>query len=730
MCNLQNKNKGKTIITLIAIIFIFGSSVYWFDLLSEIENSFQKIYDEWFSDEYLNMPYSSTYSEDPYGDELKNTEKINTQLELAWVDMVEQALAEKNCPMSKKKIRWILYYYEPEFRKDLARTLKLENGNMDSNKFILDKESVMNYCVEYFQCEYMNSQWDLIKTKHSESQRNFQWNSEVPPKSIEEIKSTVTAFTSQDPETNCKNFFQKYYREGRNNKENGQKVEESQLWNDKYWNATLEDSPYDIMSDLWIIAKLLFEESQDPVQPVFYHLPMFRANNDAIQNHKNSPENNITNDWNNWVNWNQWWTPWFWWNRSGWWEWEETEEWWEWNIPQVPSFQKKEDVAPLFWKNNPSLFDEYDDLIEGLWAASLNTNNWIDGKICDDKDLDEFLDLWDGDSKWDWKTTTTEENSKTQRTNDNPSWWKDWDNQTNASDVTDEDFNDYMDYLRNLLDKYSEDDVKKSQIDKTVDEIENCLKGCEWTWLRLDQKMSCKLMCVCGEIDSSIFDPKKTDGLLWPLLKIRFCTVPAQNMNFSVWWKRIVSIEEWMNEIYGVVDKLSREWKLFIWTKQYNFLDSTTKKNKIADTFAFSIDLELVDIANRLPNYTREYKEFVAKKNNEKWQKQRWIKNPIDNPSTKNTYAGLASENYNYNISDVSDVVSPSISLNKKSDMTPKSRTISDPSKDSNASRYESLLRNIDVFIFQQADFRINASSYTQNFYNYAVNLYEKKDKK
>ncbi len=687
------------------MVFTFSGRIYGFDLFSKIEDTFQKIYDEWFSNEYLNTPYSPIYPEDPYLDELENTEKMNTQLELAWVDRVEQALAERRCYIPKKGIRWILYYYEPEFRKDVARSLKLEIGNTDSNKFILEKDKVAEYCADYFQCELKNYRLDY-----------------------KEQKNDIAPATSKDAETNCKNFFHKYYIEGKNNEEKTQTVEESQLWNDKYRNATLEDSPYDIMSDLWIVAKLLFEESQDPIQPAFYHLPMFRWVEQAAENHKSSTEGNGSN-WNGWKSWEK---GGQWWGWSSWWNWENGWQWWQWwgwnTSPSWNSEQWENGTEPSAWWRAPSIFDEYDDLIEWLWAASLNLNNWINGNVCNDEkslnqdqDSNQDADTWEK-SDWDWGNTS-DGDSWEKWDNGNSWWWTEGSNSANSSEVSDEDFNDYMNYLQSLIDSYTNDDVEKTQLEKTKEEIENCFKGCEW--LRLDQKMSCKLMCACGEIDSPIFDPEKNEGL-WPLFMIRFCTVPAQNMKFSVWWRKIVSIEEWIKEIYGVVDKLSREWKLWMWTQQYNFLDSTTKKMNIADSFAFSIDIERVDIANRLPNYSKEYREYVAKKNNEKRQKTYGIQNSINDPSTKNRYGVMAS--HYFNVTDVSSTLNSEISRQKKSDLTQKTQPVVDYNKDSNASRYVSLWNSLDVLIFQQANFWINASLYTQNFYDYAVNLFEKKD--
>jgi len=46
---------------------------------------------------------------------------------------------------------------------------------------------------------------------------------------------------------------------------------------DKYWNASLEDSPYDILYDIQMISKLFFEEVQNPYQVTFYQMPDFNG---------------------------------------------------------------------------------------------------------------------------------------------------------------------------------------------------------------------------------------------------------------------------------------------------------------------------------------------------------------------------------------------------------------------------------------------------------------------
>ena len=677
--------KSITVFAAIATMLVFWSQSHWFDLISEIANKFQKVYNEGITDEYLEMPYLSVYSKDPFWDQLKSTEDMKTQLKLSWVDMVEQALADKDCQMSKKKIWGILYYYVPEFRMDIARTLKMEVGDTDSKKFILDRETVLEYCIEYFKCEKV-PQWKY---------------------------QDVSARSSDDVETNCKDFFQKHYKDGQVNEEKDQTIKKSQLWNDKYWNSSVDDSPYDIMSDLWVISKLLFEDAQTPLQPVFYHLPIFRNSEKSIQNSKDLSENKIT--------WPQGWQWSFWWGDSP--SWDGGQE-SDWSIPTIS-------VTPLPWWERGEVFHEYDRLVEWLWAYSLvNDNEIFNGNMCDNEEPEPEPIAKSDVSKWWWDDVPSQD-------------WIPKTSPTEYSDMSDEDLKTLMDYLQSSVDAYAdntEDKEKKirenawdtsrytsssdSQLEKIAKEIKNCWEWCKW--LRLDQQMSCKIMCACGEIDSPIFDPEKTQGL-WPIFKIKFCTVPAENTKFSVWWRRIMSIEEWIKEIYGVVDKLSREWKLWMWTQQYNFLDSSTKKMNVANTFAFSIDIEWVDIATRLPNYSRQYQEYMAKKNNEKRQENLLLKNPINDSARKNRFAILA--NHNYIVNDFSSIVNSEISRDDKEDMTAEAEGLADPSSDSNASRYSSMANNLDIWLSQQANLWITALSYTRILDDHALLLNSKREK-
>jgi hypothetical protein len=70
-------------------------------------------------------------------------------------------------------------------------------------------------------------------------------------------------------------------------------------------------------------------------------------------------------------------------------------------------------------------------------------------------------------------------------------------------------------------------------------------------------------------------------------------------------------------------------------------LDSTTKKIKIADNFAFTIDIEFVDLADKMPEQTEHYKKKKLEDDNKVWQTMNYVKNPLDSSDSKNRYMAV-----------------------------------------------------------------------------------------
>ena len=231
------------------------------------------------------------------------------------------------------------------------------------------------------------------------------------------------------------------------------------------------------------------------------------------------------------------------------------------------------------------------------------------------------------------------------------------------------------------------------------------------------------LMCACWEVKSPIFNPEKTPWL-WPIFMIRFCTVPAVDTRFALWWKKIISIEEWVKEIYGVVDKLSREWRLGIWTQQYNFLDSTTKKMKVVDSVAFSIDIEFVDITNKEPKHSEQYQKKEIAISNKEWQTTYRISNDLENPVLKNTYRLVW---YEWEvIDDFTAKWNEEKIRSTQDDLNNKPTNMASPVSDSHSSRYNDISQELNRWLDQQWNLWLETLWYINELYRYANALNQK----
>ncbi len=696
----------------------FGVSnhVLWFDLLEQIASKFQNYSNKNLSDENFSSVYSSKFSKDPFSESMSNIENRSMQLKIAWVQYVENLLWKEWCDLSQKEILWILYYYVPEFRTEFVRSMKQEMWDYDNKKYVVSSGTVEQSCLKYYLCKKKKSLDTNISTKCQDKRKEYAACLSVCKQSKASCckseksnyetcvrNSEITASSPSDVESYCKDDFKGYYANGLDNKEVTQQVEVAQIWADKYWNSTTDDSPYDIMSDMWVFAKLLYYGIEEPITPVVYNIPMFSNSVEKLLKKKNSDSSPIG-------------VPLHWWNAGespdldlvmgdrwyddtdDWWDWVSLL-WWDMKQNQILNWWTFSEIKwlPLTYKEE----DWYDDLVDWLNSLRLGSNNSnFYTSLCKNEEEDSELKHEIKENKW-----LVERNIQ------------------DFSNLSDREYQEIVDYMLDAVDDYSkipadkEEEIRKnmwdinnavdattaSELEEAAEKIKNCWKSCEG--LRIDQKASCMLKCACWERSSAkinLFNPEKTPWL-WPIFLIRYCAVPAVNTNFSVGWKRIYSIEEWLNEIYGVVDKLSREWKLWKWTQQYEFLDSSTKKINIANTFAFSIDVDFVDITNKGAKHSDQYKEKELENFNEKALMVYGISNPLNDPSAKNAYR-IDQEWSEWWLKPLVDLI-----------------------EDSKAYRYGMDEESIEEWMDQQAELRKNIYEGVLDYINYSQKLYTKK---
>ena len=669
----------------------------WFDLTEEIYSKFQNFYNWGMSDEYISNVYSINMSKDPFWDAMTNVESKSMQRKVVWADYIEDLLQAEWCQMSKKKIWAILYYFVPDFRTEIARSLKQELWDYSSRKYVFDESSIIKYCEEYYSC---------VERKNDERSAFKKYIDYVKWEDV----TVVTSSTSEEKKTACQEFFQKNYKEWQDNEQRIQDVQVSEVWADRYWNTTTDDSPYDIVVDLDILAKLQYWDAEKPMTPVFYATPAFSNSKKSLKSSKNLKENQwktlsqqTTNEWTLW--WNEWWG---------------SVSLWDWMPSSQDSQTSSNTPSPLpIWITfEPEWW--YDELLDWLSAFSVNKDKAsFSNASCDSEELEEI------EPEWNEKVTPLDSYQPGIANRE-------------FSELSNKEYQEIVDYMLNSVNDYmklpedKEKEMEKidtssytgnqspSQLKETANEIKNCRASCEW--LRIDQKASCMIKCSCWEIHSPIFDPQKTPWL-WPIFMIRFCSVPWVDTKFSVWWKRIHSIEEWLTELYWAVDKLSREWRLGKWTQQYEFLDSSTKQMNISDSLAFTVDIEFVDVSDKMPTQSDQYKQMKAEQNNESWKWIYGVANPLNNPVTKNAYRIIwTQESSDYSLAANWDRNNQTLA-----DLNRAPESMVELTSNSDANRYNMLANYLSRWIQQQWTLWTKASDYTSEMNSYAKLLYSRR---
>lgn len=121
-------------------------------------------------------------------------------------------------------------------------------------------------------------------------------------------------------------------------------------------------------------------------------------------------------------------------------------------------------------------------------------------------------------------------------------------------------------------------------------DVQSCLSEC--TSLPFLDMLVCQSACLCSKFESPALGNDATDkaGVSIPkwAFAVRFCRVApaATQMKKN---KRVYSIEEIFTEIRNIFTTMRQSGQLFKTVKTKEFLDSSMKKNKFGDLFAFSI---------------------------------------------------------------------------------------------------------------------------------------------
>ena len=362
-------------------------------------------------------------------------------------------------------------------------------------------------------------------------------------------------------------------------------LEESNLWTEKYYNWTLDDSSYDIFYDMWQLAKLFYEDVK-PVSStsvIFYKMPQFgnwsNGNWWGDDGGKGSQQGKENQQWKE----NQKGQPNPWWGGSQPWE---PNEWWDGN-PKPNQ---------LWWDDFPSITDddEINDLINnGTEEQKTVTNDWNTAYInkC----------VVSGSPKLEEAYLEAEEEEESDE--DTPSPFE------LTEEYIDELLNDIIDNTDKLKiqakapltwenvkepddvpwEKWASDDP--AVIDELRKELQSCVDKCDW--LRFDERAICKAKCLCSEYVSEAL-PKDTEYQFlheWAL-RIRICNIPSKPVVVSTSTKYVMSIETILAEIRDVVKGLFESWELTPKMKKQEWLDTSMNNIKFSDVVSFNIGMQ------------------------------------------------------------------------------------------------------------------------------------------
>lgn len=137
--------------------------------------------------------------------------------------------------------------------------------------------------------------------------------------------------------------------------------------------------------------------------------------------------------------------------------------------------------------------------------------------------------------------------------------------------------------------------------------IESCIADCQW--LPPVDLAVCTAKCLCGETWSPAQSINGFEIIQPDAFKMRFCQVPASSTPIQK-WRSIYSIEEIFDEMRNIFVSLRDSGELFKHVRTKEFLDSSIKKNKFGEMFAFNIKFSIKGTQDHTP--ANQYKEELS----------------------------------------------------------------------------------------------------------------------
>jgi hypothetical protein len=212
---------------------IFAAETSDFNLIADMLHTYIETREQ---NAYLNKSYNPKFEMDPFGAVMDDMQQQTTEVVLGGMQEIVAQAQSQGCGITQKNLTAMLHYFSDDFRSKMENQLGTRSDQSFGQQ--LDSDAAKEACLKFNRCYY--------------------------PKGF-----------PGDVMTDCREKILSWYREGYDNQNLSQSVKLVQLGKDKYWNTSLEDSPYDLFYDLTAISKIMFEDIYEPVPLYFFQVPAF-----------------------------------------------------------------------------------------------------------------------------------------------------------------------------------------------------------------------------------------------------------------------------------------------------------------------------------------------------------------------------------------------------------------------------------------------------------------------
>ena len=390
------------------------------------------------------------------------------------------------------------------------------------------------------------------------------------------ISNNSGATKIKDSLSYCKSVVGSYYINQYQNNYSLYSLSSDNKWSDAFWNNSLDDSSYDILSDIYVLAKILFDEPKEASEVLFYEFPNLTTQNrwwDDVQSSVivnwyspyyddvSGPENENT------------------WDDS----WEWSWDWWDWN-PQNDW---------LWWDVNWNIDDDFNGFV-GETTYVLEGKEW-------------YSFLWNSCISW-FEIPWYSGYSYTVLITWEDSWY--FVNLPHQVQSIIDNIDSFSCNHNGICEESFESatcaDCTHTPPEEDSPELSWLLNHVLLTWLNAQtlscfsscsdipctatscDRLVCYAKCLCLTYESPYYDPVENPWL-WALFKLKFCVIPVVEHKV-VTTKKVSNLASVFNEINNVVQNLRDSGQLMLNKKTKEFLEAGFSNNNFAKQISFSID--------------------------------------------------------------------------------------------------------------------------------------------